>query len=123
MGGLIYTVCSQRVADGMEGVQVSKRMSNLAFNQEFPAASGLSGIPRKNQVRIAHDRQNPYDGDAVGIWLEDYPAVPLGWLYRKDANRLDVLKKLESIESLYGHIELVKRPGNKAPRNVVVFWL
>jgi hypothetical protein len=71
----------------MEGVEVSKRMSNLAFNQEFPAASGLSGIPRKNQVRIAHDRQNPYDVDAVGIWLEGFPTVPLGWLYRKEALR------------------------------------
>lgn len=102
---------------------MSKRMSNLAFNQEFPAASGLSGIPRKNQVRIAHDRQNPYDVDAVGIWLEGFPTVPLGWLYRKDANRADVLKKLESTGWLDGHVELVKRPGNKAPRNVVVFWL
>lgn len=42
-----------------------RRISNLAFNQEFPEASGLSGIPADNQVRVARDSANPYDPNAV----------------------------------------------------------
>ncbi len=103
---------------------MSRRVSNLAFNREFPAASGLTGIPKENQVRIARDRTNPFDSDAVGVWLDGYPAVPMGWLYRKDANRDAVLTKLASGGEMKGHIELVqRRPGGRDPQKVVVFWL
>lgn len=98
-----------------------RRISNLAFNREFPAVSGLSGIPRENRVRIARDRDNPYDTDAVGIWLEGHSTVPLGWLYRKDSNREAVLRKLDDGEDIAGHIEVQKRSGKT--QKVVVFWL
>ncbi len=99
-----------------------KRQSNLAFNREFPALSGLSGIPCRGQPRdhqafIQRDRDNPFDPDAVGVWLLGHTPV-LGWLYRKDANRSVVLEKLDRTgEPIACHIE--QRDGKK----VVVFWL
>lgn len=43
------------------------------------------------------DRANSHDLDAVGVWLKGCPAdVPLGWLYRRDANRDAVLQKLDA---------------------------
>ena len=94
-----------------------KRQSNLAFNREFPKLSGLSGIPRDNRALIQRDRDNPFDPDAVGVWLLGRTPV-LGWLYRKDANRPAVLEKLDRTgEPIAAHIEL--RDGKK----VVVFWL
>mgnify|MGYP001033361558 CR=1 FL=1 len=94
-----------------------KRRSNLAFNREFPAHSGLPGIPRNNAVRIARDRNNAFDADACGVWLDGVPELPIGWLYRKDNNRPAALEKLDSGGELTGHIELFD--GKK----VVVFWL
>lgn len=96
-----------------------KRQSNLAFNREFPKLSGLSGIPRDHSAFIRRDRDNPYDPDAVGIWLDGYAPV-LGWLYRKDNNRLAVLEKLNRAgQAISCHIE--QRDGGK--KKVVVFWL
>lgn len=99
-----------------------KRQSNLAFNRESPKLSGLSGIPRDHPAFIQRDRDNPFDPNAVGVWLAGLAGgshVPvLGWLYRKDANRPDVLKKLDRTgEPIACHIE--QRDGKK----VVVFWL
>ncbi|MBU2858395.1 hypothetical protein HF289_16545 [Acidithiobacillus ferrooxidans] len=100
-----------------------RRISNLAFNQEFPEASGLSGIPADNQVRTARDTGNPYDRDAVGIWLGGHPVTPIGWLYRKDGNRDAVLQKLDASGEITGHIEQRSRRKGEKPRKVVVFWL
>ena len=99
-----------------------KRQSNLAFNREFPKLSGLSGIPRDHQAFLQRDRDNPFDPDAVGVWLDGLAGgshTPvLGWLYRKDANRPAVLEKLDRTgEPIACHIE--QRDGKK----VVVFWL
>lgn len=94
-----------------------KRVSNLAFNREFPQKSGLPAIPGKNTVSIRPDPQNPFDNEAVAIWLDGVDAAPLGWLYRKDANREAAREKLKSDAAIAGHIEL--RNGRK----VVVFWL
>ncbi|MCY0872177.1 MAG: hypothetical protein OWQ56_05645, partial [Acidithiobacillus caldus] len=99
------------------------RLSNLALNQAFPEVSGLSGIPAGNKVRIARDTGNPYDRDAVGIWLEGYPETPLGWLYRKDGNRDSVLQKLDAGGEITGHIEQRRRKKGEKPQKVVVFWL
>ncbi|MBU2760173.1 hypothetical protein HAP95_08420 [Acidithiobacillus sp. RW2] len=100
-----------------------RRISNLAFNQAFPEASGLSGIPVDNKVRIARDMANSYDRDAVGIWLGGHPETPIGWLYRKDGNRDTVLQKLDAGGEVTGHIEQrIRRQGGK-PQKVVVFWL
>ncbi len=99
-----------------------RRISNLAFNQEFPKASGLSGIPADNRVRIARDRANGFDRDAVGIWLEGFTGTPLGWLYRRDTNREVALQKLDAGGEINGHIEVRQRHGQK-PQKVVVFWL
>lgn len=94
-----------------------KRQSNLAFNREFPKLSGLSGIPRDNRAFLQRDRGNPFDPDAVGVWLEGQ-ATAMGWLYRKDANRPVVLEKLDRSQApIAAHVEL--RNGKK----VVVFWL
>lgn len=98
-----------------------RRVSNLAFNQEFPAVSGLSGLPKDNRVKLARDLHNAFDADAVGVWLEGFPSVPLGWLYRKDSNRDEVLRKLDDGGTLTGHVEVQKRSGK--PIKVVVFWL
>ena len=98
-----------------------RRVSNLAFNREFPAVSGLSWIPKDNRVKLARDLHNDFDADAVGIWLEGFPSVPLGWLYRKDRNREVVLGKLDAGATLTGHVEVQKRSGK--PVKVVVFWL
>ena len=98
-----------------------RRVSNLAFNREFPAVSGLSGIPKDNRVKLARDLRNAFDADAVGVWLEGVPSVPLGWLYRKDSNREAVLRKLDEGGTLTGHVELQKRAGK--PVKVVLFWL
>ncbi|MCY0872677.1 MAG: hypothetical protein OWQ56_08270 [Acidithiobacillus caldus] len=96
-----------------------RRTSNLALNRAFPEA--LSSIPADNKVRIARDTGNPYDRDAVGVWLDGYPET-LGWLYRKDANRPDVLRKLDAGGEIRGRIERRKRAGAAAGL-VVVFWL
>jgi len=94
-----------------------KRVSNLAFNREFPARSGLSAIPGKNTVHLRRDRANLFDSDAVGVWLDEIPELPLGWLYRKDNNRAPVLAKLDAGGALTGHVAM--QDGKK----VVVFWL
>ena len=101
-----------------------QRISNIAVNRDFPEASGLAGIPRGNTVRIARDRANPYDRDAVGIWLDGCPTgIPLGWLYRKDANREAVLQKIDAGGEIAGHIEQRCRRNGDKPQKVVVFWL
>lgn len=106
-----------------------RRVSNLAFNQEFPAATGLSGIRSESPVVLARDRHNPYDPDAVGVWLEAFPKVPLGWLYRKDTNRPVVLQALDQGKQLQGRVQLrTASPrqvqDRRGPRQkVVVFWL
>ncbi|MBU2763356.1 MULTISPECIES: hypothetical protein [Acidithiobacillaceae] len=98
-----------------------RRVSNLAFNREFPAVSGLSGIPRDNRVELARDLHNAFDPEAVGVWLEGFPSIPLGWLYRKDSNRDALLRKLDEGGALTGHVEVQKRAGKAI--KVVVFWL
>ncbi len=101
-----------------------RRVSNLAFNQEFPAISGLSGLEAESPVVLLRDRQNPYDTDAVGVWLTEYPSVPLGWLYRKDANRPVVLQALDRGELVRGHVALRPGPADRRSRQkTVVFWL
>jgi len=82
-----------------------RRISNLAFNRDFPSSSGLSGIPARNTVRLARDLDNPFDAEAVGVWLEGHPEAPLGWLYRRDDNRDAVLQKLDAGGDVTGHIE------------------
>ncbi|WP_437559581.1 hypothetical protein [Acidithiobacillus sulfuriphilus] len=101
-----------------------QRFSNLAFNRDFPEASGMTGIPKGSMVRMDRDRANPHDRDAVGVWLEGCPAdAPLGWLYRRDANRDAVLQKLDAGGEITGYVDLrVRRKGDK-PQKVVVFWL
>jgi hypothetical protein len=98
-----------------------RRVSNLAFNREFPAATGLTGLPSDNTVFLRRDLDNPYDPEAVGVWLDTHPDVPVGWLYRKDSNRPDVLKALQAGKILRGRVRVrtVGSPGQK----VVVFWL
>jgi len=101
-----------------------RRISNLAFNREFPAISGLSGTKDKSPVILARDPENPYDPDAVGVWLQGYPQAPLGWLFRKDENRPVVLEALGKGREIKGHITL--RPGQgdrKARQKIIVFWL
>ena len=98
-----------------------RRVSNLAFNREFPSVSGLSGIPKDNKVAVSRDRANQHDSDAVGIWLEGFPMIPIGWLYRKDSNREAVLRKLDEGETITGHIEVQNRSGKA--QKVVIFWL
>ncbi len=106
-----------------------RRISNLAFNQEFPIRTGLTGIPSESPVHILRDRQNPFDRDAVGVWLKSRPEVPLGWLYRKDTNRPVVLAALDDGKVIAGRVQ-IRTPGlgasptsPKARQKVVVFWL
>ena len=100
-----------------------RRTSNLAFNREFPASSGLLGIPKnkRDNILIKRDKDNPYDTDAVGIYLSGHDE-PLGWLYKKDDNRQPVLKKLdESGCGIEGRIE--QAPEGSKAKFIVVFWL
>ncbi|WP_436395672.1 hypothetical protein ACSDBR_01355 [Acidithiobacillus ferriphilus] len=106
-----------------------RRVSNLAFNQEFPICTGLTGIPQESPVYIRRDRHNPFDPDAVGVWLEIHPEVALGWLYRKDTNRPVVLAALDQGKAITGRVQL-RNPGPgaasanpRARQKVVVFWL
>jgi hypothetical protein len=101
-----------------------RRMSNLAFNQDFPAASGRSGIKAESRVILNRDRENPFDVDAVGVWLEDVRNIPLGWLYRKDANRPVVLQALDRGTTIQGRIVLRPGSANRQHRQkAVLFWL
>lgn len=97
-----------------------KRVSNLAFNNEYPKLSGRSGLPRKNAIEIRRDKANPFDQNAVGIFFDD-ESFPVGWLFKKDSNRNPVLSKLDEVEKIDGHIEQAA-PGEKV-KFVVVFWL
>jgi hypothetical protein len=98
-----------------------RRVSNLAFNREFPTLTGMTVLPAENQVLIRRDRTNPYDQDAVGVWLEAHPSVPVGWLYRKDLNRKVVLQALDQGKTLWGRIQL--RTPRVNGQKIVVFWL
>ena len=98
-----------------------RRVSNLAFNREFPAATGMAGLPADNTVFLRRDRQNPYDPEAVGVWLESCPEVPLGWFYRKDNNRTAVLQALNQGKVLQGRVQLSTPRSNG--QKIVVFWL
>jgi hypothetical protein len=98
-----------------------RRVSNLAFNREFPAATGMAGLPADNTVFLRRDRQNPYDPEAVGVWLESCPEVPLGWFYRKDNNRTAVLQALNQGKVLQGRVQL--RTPRSNGQKIVVFWL
>ncbi len=101
-----------------------RRLSNLAFNQDFPAASGRSGIKLESLVVLGRDRENPFDVDAVGVWLEDVRNIPLGWLYRKDANRPVVLQALDRGATIQGRIVLRSGSANRQHRQkAVLFWL
>ncbi len=75
-----------------------QRRSNLAV------VRGLDiGRYDGSRVRIARDKDNPYDHDAVGVFT---PAgLLLGWLYRKDNNRPVVLVKLDGGQSMFGGID------------------
>jgi hypothetical protein len=99
-------------------------MSNLAFNQDFPAASGRTGLKAESPVILNRDRENPFDLDAVGVWLEDVPGIPLGWLYRKDTNRPVVLQALDRGRVIQGRIVLRPGSANRWERQkAVLFWL
>lgn len=98
-----------------------RRVSNLAFNQEFPAATGMTGLPAENAVFLRRDTRNPYDPDAVGVWLDTRPDVPVGWLYRKDNNRRAVLQALDQGKVLQGRVQ-IRTPGANGQK-IVVFWL
>jgi len=98
-----------------------RRVSNLAFNRKFTERTGVVGFGAGSGVQIRRDRDNPYDADAVGIFLADCPAVPLGWLYRKDSNRDAVLRRLDADGTLDGRLEVQRRGGKE--QKVVVFWL
>ncbi|MEY2340940.1 hypothetical protein AB4090_02385 [Acidithiobacillus sp. IBUN Pt1247-S3] len=101
-----------------------RRMSNLAFNQDFPVASGRSGLKAESPVVLGRDLENPFDVDAVGVWLEDIPGIPLGWLYRKDSNRPVVLQALDRGATIQGRIVL--RPSSvtrQQRQKAVLFWL
>ncbi len=101
-----------------------RRMSNLAFNQDFPAASGRTGLKAESPVILNRDRENPFDLDAVGVWLEDVPGIPLGWLYRKDTNRPVVLQALDRGRIIQGRIVLRPGSANRWERQkAVLFWL
>ncbi|MBU2754951.1 hypothetical protein HFU84_06830 [Acidithiobacillus sp. CV18-2] len=101
-----------------------RRMSNLAFNQDFPAASGRSGLKAESPVVLGRDRENPYDVDAVGVWLEDIPGIPLGWLYRKDSNRPVVLQALDRGATIQGRIVLRTGSATRQQRQkAVLYWL
>ncbi|WP_226828886.1 hypothetical protein ACQUQQ_00950 [Acidithiobacillus ferrooxidans] len=101
-----------------------RRMSNLAFNQDFPAASGRTGLKAESPVILNRDRENPFDLDAVGVWLEDVPGIPLGWLYRKDTNRPVVLQALDRGRVIQGRIVLRPGSANRWERQkAVLFWL
>ncbi|AEK57904.1 hypothetical protein HFV02_08235 [Acidithiobacillus caldus] len=67
-------------------------------------------------MRFARDWDNPVDRDAVGIYLPDVP-VPLGWLYRKDANRPVVLAALDAGKTVDGRLIAA------ASKPKVEFWL
>lgn len=98
-----------------------RRVSNLAFNREFPAATGMTGLPAGNTVFLRRDPHNPYDPDAVGVWLESCPKMSLGWLYRKDNNRAVVLQALDQGKVLQGRVQ-IRTPGANGQK-IVVFWL
>lgn len=97
-----------------------KRVSNLAFNREFPTLSGLKGLPRNCPVTIRRDCDNQYDPDAVGIFMNDHQHA-LGWLFKKDDNRAPVLEKLDQGGAIEGHVE--QAPAGSKVKFVVVFWL
>lgn len=86
-----------------------KRRSNLAQ---------LNGktIRINCPVLLKRDRENPYDVDAVGVYSKDGGDLQ-GWLYKKDNNRVHVLKKLETALSIAGEMRLVDG------KPVVEFWL
>ncbi|MBU2803625.1 hypothetical protein HF668_00260 [Acidithiobacillus ferridurans] len=73
---------------------------------------------------LNRDRENPFDLDAVGVWLEDVPGIPLGWLYRKDTNRPVVLQALDRGRVIQGRIVLRPGSANRWERQkAVLFWL
>lgn len=98
-----------------------RRTSNLAFNREFPQRSGVLEIPSGSSIVLRRDRENPFDADAVGVWLESRPDVPMGWLYRKDNNRAPVLESLDRGKALSGRLEY--RSSRTNGQKIVVFWL
>lgn len=110
-----------------------RRMSNLAFNQEFPSLSGMTGLKAESPVVLKRDRKNPFDTEAVGVFLDSaeqdsWPtgacAVPLGWLYRKDTNRPAVLQALDQGKILHGRIVLRPESVNRRERQkAILFWL
>ncbi|MGK9452641.1 hypothetical protein ACSSZE_15490 [Acidithiobacillus caldus] len=95
-----------------------RRTSNLAVNSRFSQRTGVLFPAPGSAVRFARDRDNPVDRDAVGIYLPDVP-VPLGWLYRKDANRPILLAALDAGKPADGRF-IVSGSGAK-PK--VEFWL
>jgi hypothetical protein len=97
-----------------------KRTSNLAFNREFPAKTGLTGFKKDNTAVIRRDRANPFDSDAVGIFLPGFDE-PAGWLFKKDSNRQVVLDKIQDNGAIDAHIE--SAPAGSKVKFVVVFWL
>ena len=98
-----------------------KRTSNLAFNREFPAKTGMAGIKKDCQITIRRDFENRFDDLAVGIFL---PGIvePLGWLFKKDSNRPDVLKKLGiAEEGIQGTV--IPAPAGAKVKFLIGFWL
>lgn len=93
-----------------------RRTSNLAVNTRFSQRTGVLFPAPGSAVRFARDRHNPVDRDAVGIYLPDVP-VPLGWLYRKDANRPVVLAAIDAGKTVDGRLIAA------ASKPKVEFWL
>jgi len=96
-----------------------RRVSNLAFSREFVQRTGVSDFRAGSPVFLGRDRENPYDEDAVGVFLVSCPGLPLGWLYRKDNNREPVLLALDRGQELAGKLEA---RGGKDLFSVI-FWL
>ncbi|WP_226047538.1 hypothetical protein [Acidithiobacillus caldus] len=95
-----------------------RRTSNLAVNTRFSQRTGVLFPAPGSAVRFARDWDNPVDRDAVGIYLPDVP-VPLGWLYRKDANRRTVLEALDAGKPVDGRLIF----AGSVARPKVEFWL
>ena len=98
-----------------------RRVSNIAFNREFPAVTGVSQYVVGAQLSLRRDWHNLFDSEAVGIWLEGYPSIPFGFLYRKDKNRSVVLAALSRREAVPGHLEFADDLAIGQKR--IVFWL
>jgi hypothetical protein len=98
-----------------------RRVSNIAYNREFAQRTGIQHFHSGDRLILRRDRENPYDSDAVGVWLSSCSGVPFGWLYRKDNNRAEVLSALDRGVEIAGHLEFQDR--HTVSQKTIVFWL